>query len=193
MLDLYWVNIDDLETGMSAVSLVEHPAIDVNFLKFEKQDTLKFKADSDQQILYGPAVLADTPIYRREGSYEYYIAFTKDVIKKIAERYLKNGFQNQVNLQHNEDSFVNGVNMTQIFIKDTEKGVCPKGFEDVTEGSLFIEYHVEDKELWEKLKSDEYQGFSIEILCDLEMEFARVKKDESVDDEFEKEIEDLLK
>lgn len=192
-LDTYFVNIDDVDCGMSAISLVEDPAIEVNFLKFEKDKPRKqtFATVEDQQILYGPAIIADVPIYRRSGDYEYQIVFSKEVIKKITERYFKEGFQNQVNLQHDETRFVDGVNMLECFIKDTERGIDPIGFEDVNEGSLFVKYHVEDKELWEKLKSDEFQGFSIEILCDLEMEFSKVKKDET--DDFDKEIEDLLK
>ena len=79
----------------------------------------------------------------------------------MAERYLKNNFQNNVDLNHNGD-LVDGVDMVQFFIKDTENGVNPKGFENYADGSLFAEYHINNDEVWEQVKNGEFRGFSLE-------------------------------
>ena len=167
-MDNYLINIDEDETlGMSAISLVEYPAIEVNFLKFDKQEPLKFQADEDKQMLFGPVIIADQPIYRRNGLYEYNVIFNKETIEKLAERYSKNNLWNSINLQHQDDTFVDSVVMVECFIKDSEKGISPKGFEQVSDGSLFARFHVQDSKLWSLLKSDEFNGFSIEVCADL--------------------------
>lgn len=170
----YYVNIDEEGLGMSAISLVEFPAIERDFVKLAEQKPFHFSADEEKRELFGPALIADKPIYRRNGSFEYYVVFTADVIKQIAERYSKNNLWSRVNLQHQEDTFVEGVTMLETFLKNEALGISPKGFEDVTDGSLFVRFKVEDENLWNVLKSDEFKGFSVEITADLEEKFSQM-------------------
>lgn len=194
-IKIFDIDITDEECGMQAISLVQYPAIEVDFLKFEETEKkqLKFNVDNEQQILFGPAIRANVPIYRRNGDYEYYVRFSAEVIEKIMDRYSKQGLWNSVNLQHEEDSFVDGIVLREMFIKDAEKGINPVGFEEVENGSLFVAFHVEDSELWNKLKSDEFKGFSIEIVGDLIEKMGKVEDDnKNEDDEFDKEIAELI-
>lgn len=184
----YIVNIDDT-VGMSAISLVEYPAIEVNFITLAEDKPLKLVlADESKHELFGPAILADVPIYRRQGTYEYTITFTADIIKQIIEKFSLNNFQNMVNLQHDENEFVDSVIMTEIYIKDSVNGINPIQFTDVPDGSLFVRYKVTDETLWNKIKtSGKLNGFSIEIECLLdEDKLAAV-------DPIDKYIEELLK
>lgn len=195
MIPTYLINIDDIETGMSTISLVDDPAICVDFLKFAEQK-LTF-ANEDKHTIYGPAILCDVPIYRYNPHMgEYNIVFNKETIEKIVTRYSQNKLWNMVNLQHNGNAYVDNVIMTSMFIKNTERGLDPVEFKDVPEGSLFVEFKVTDDELWNQLKNDnKINGFSIEIYADLEKQMMSKeteinKTDDEIIDEF---VESLLK
>jgi hypothetical protein len=88
----------------------------------------------------------------------------------MAEKYLLESKQNEVNLDHDDDMEVDGVQMVQWFIKDTEAGINPAGFEDIAEGSLFAEFHVVNDEVWASIKDGTYKGFSLEGIFDMQPE-----------------------
>lgn len=164
------INMDDDVTGMTAVSLVEHPAIEVPFLCFETEKQ-SFQLNNDKRIITGPAILADTPIYRNSPSRgEYQVVFTKETIRQIVEKYAKNQLFNVVNLQHNEDTFVNSCYMVESLIIDKERGICPNEFKDIPDGSWIVSYKVDDDALWNEIKNGKHlNGFSIEILSEVEL------------------------
>jgi predicted amino acid racemase len=108
-------------------------------------------------------MLADTPIYRNDGNGEYYVVFSKDTIKKIAQKYFKKGYQNNVNLMHDSGQVMDGVTMFESWIVDEKRGIKPmKGFEDVKEGSWFGSFKVENEEVWNMIKDGKVKGFSVE-------------------------------
>ena len=73
---------------------------------------------------------------------------------------------NNVNLNHDKET--KGVYLIQSFIKDTEKGINPVGFEDVSDGSWFCAYKVNNEEVWKEIKEGKFNGFSVEVFCNLE-------------------------
>ena len=164
------INMDDDMTGMTAVSLVDHPAIEVPFLRFDAEKQ-SFQLNDDKKIITGPAILADTPIYRNSPTRgQYYVIFTKETIRQIVEKYSKNQLFNIVNLQHNEDTFVNSCYMVESMIIDKERGICPNEFKDIPDGSWIVSYKVDDDSLWNEIKNGNHlNGFSIEILSEIEL------------------------
>ena len=70
---------------------------------------------------------------------------------------------------HQKGTDVDSVEMLQCFIKDTENGIDPKGFEDIEDGSLFGMFRVTDDALWQDIKSGKFKGFSMEIFYDIEI------------------------
>jgi len=152
---------DDVEVDF--VALVDKPAIERDFLKFN-EDKAKFVIQSeDRRIVSGALMLANTPIYRNDQNGEYYVTFTKDTIEKIAQKFFKKGYQSNVNLMHDEALAVEGVTMYESFIVDSSRGVVAmKGFEDAPEGSWFGSFKVENESVWNKIKSGEFKGFSVE-------------------------------
>lgn len=162
-LDVYDIELLE-DDKMVCISLVDDPAVQRNFLVFaEEKPLICFKSDDMAHCLTGVAIRANMPVYRRNGDYEYYVRFSPEVIKEIVERYSREGRWNAVDLQH-DGKKVEGVIMVECFIKDTAKGISPRGFEDVEEGSLFVTYKVEDDELWRQIReTDNFNGFSIEI------------------------------
>ena len=163
------IDMDDETTGLSAVSLVDYPAVERDFLLFDKQEML-FKADDEKQIISGIALLADTPIYRRNQHGEFYVVFEKDTIRQLVEKYSKQGLFNSVNLMHQSDAFVDSVYLIESLIIDKQRGICPTEFNDCPDGSWYVSYYVDNKALWDEIKKGEwFNGFSVEISAHLEM------------------------
>ena len=152
---------DDSEVDY--VALVDRPAIQKNFLAFNER--LKFEVISDdKQILSGALMLADVPIYRNNEEFgEHYVVFDSETIQQIAEKFFKRGYQSNVNEMHNANKAVQGVTMFESWLVNKEMGKMPiKGFEDAKDGSWFGSYKVDNDEIWAKVKSGEFQGFSVE-------------------------------
>lgn len=165
-LPVYNIVIDDAQTGIDRISLVEMPAVESNFLAFAKdKKQLMFSANEEQQMITGVLARADYPIYRNDDQLgEYYIQFGKETIKLMAEKVLFDGHQNWVNIEHIENSDVDGVYMIEMFIKDSTKGINPTGFDDISDGSLFATFKVRNTKIWELIKDGTFKGFSIEGL-----------------------------
>ena len=167
-MKLYDISIDptDFETGLNAISLVEYPAVEVDFLAFAKDESavLQF-ADEERHIITGIALLADTPIYRiAPDKTEYYVRFTKDCIRQLVEKYFKFGITNSVNIEHKDNQFVDGVTMLESYIIDKERGICPNEFASAPDGSWVVSYKVSNLDVWNKIKSGEVKGFSVQGL-----------------------------
>ena len=196
-LPVYLIDIDlnDETTGMGAISFVEDPAIESDFIYFNKDSKpMVFKVENEMEHkVTGCAIWCNKQIYRYSPDLgEYYVVFNKETIDKIVHKYAKQGLNNLVDLQHN-GVMIDGVVMVEYFIKDTEKGINPKGFEDIDDGSLFVTYKIEDENLWNEIiaPDSEFKGFSIEINADIVPTNEYVE--EEVDDDFEAWLGELLK
>lgn len=178
------------ETGMFLISLVDDPAVEANFMAFSKDKHLSFKVENEEKrIVTGLVMAADRPILRQDAEGLYYIMYDKDTINAMAERFLAMGLANNVDTQHNFE-VEDGVFLREMYIKDTERGIDPKGFEDVEEGSLFATYHILNDDVWNKVKEGEFKGFSLAGVFQ-EVEMSKVE-DDITDEEYE-EAMDLIK
>ena len=172
-IPVYQALVTDPDTGMLKISLVDDPAVMSRWQALENaRPYIRFKvADEDRRLVRGVVMRADFPIYRIDPAIgEYYVIYTADTIRQMAEKYLLESRQNNVNTMHAADSDVDGVNMVQYFIKDSAAGVSPEGFADIADGSLFAEFHVTNDEVWDAVRNGTYQGFSLEGIFDLEPE-----------------------
>jgi hypothetical protein len=161
------INEFDEETGIDFVSLVENAAIQKDFLAFS-ETPIKFAIqDEEKRIVTGAAMIADLPIYRRdEIRGEYYVVFDKESIFKIAKKWARSNQYNSVNAHH-RTPIMNGVSLFESYIIDRERGVMPpKGFEEVADGSWFVSYLIDNDDVWAKVKSGEFKGFSVEGVFD---------------------------
>jgi hypothetical protein len=161
------INEFDEETGIDFVSLVENAAIQKDFLAFS-ETPIKFAIqDEEKRIVTGAAMIADLPIYRRDDIRgEYYVVFDKESIFKIAKKWARSNQYNSVNAHH-KTPIMDGVSLFESYIIDRERGVMPpKGFEEVADGSWFVSYLIDNDEVWAKVKSGEFKGFSVEGVFD---------------------------
>lgn len=167
-LPVYEALVDDADCGIWKISLVDNPAVESNFLYFNSDKKVCYSIDDeDKHIVTGVLMRADWPIYRNDGGYEYYIKYSKETIRIMAEKMMCDNTFNNINLQHMDGTDVDGVNLCQIFIKDSDSGISPKGFEDIEEGSLFCTYKVENPEIWKSIKQGVFKGFSLEGVFDI--------------------------
>lgn len=167
---------DQNETGMYFISLVDDPAVECDFLAFENVQNLTFKVENEEKrIVTGLVMPADRPILRQDYNGLYYILYDKDTIIAMAERFLAMGIANNVDTNHNFE-VEDGVFLREMYIKDSERGISPKGFEDVEEGSLFATYHILNDEVWDKVKKGEFKGYSLAGIFK-EEEFGAVEDD----------------
>jgi len=168
-LPVYKLDINewDEETGIEFVSLVESPAIQKDFLAFS-ETPIKFAIqDEEKRIVTGAAMIADLPIYRRDDVRgEYYVVFDKESIFKIAKKWARSNQYNSVNAHH-KTPIADGVSLFESYIIDRERGVMPPmGFEEVADGSWFVSYLIDNEDVWSKVKSGEFKGFSVEGVFD---------------------------
>lgn len=180
-IPVYDALITDEETGMMKISLVDDPAVMSDFLAFDNIRKMQMYSvtDDEKRLVRGVVMRADFPIYRRdERMGEYYIIYKPETIRAMAEKYLAESRQNDVNVMHSTD--VDGVQMVQWFIKGD--GVSVDGFEDIADGSLFAEFHILNDDVWEAVKAGDYKGFSLEGFFDLAPERDKQTVEEIVDD-----------
>ena len=181
-LPVYQACVTDDATGMFRISLVDDPAVQSFFQAFDAQRRVQMYAVSndEQRLVLGVIMRADFPIYRRDAAGEYYIIYKPEEIRKMAEKYLLEGRQNDVNLMHRAGTDTDGVQMVQYFIKG--KGINPDGFDEISDGSLFAEFHVVDDTIWAAIKDGTYKGFSLEGVFDMVPETDKARVEEIVDE-----------
>lgn len=150
------------EVEVAAVAFVDAPAIEKNFFAFRDQ-RLSFAVNPEQRIVSGPAMIADQLIYRKDNTGEYNVFFSKNTIKEIALKFFKKDYQKNLNLFHDPSLSLEGVTIFESFVSDEQRGIQPmKGFEDLPDGTWFISAKIENDEVWNKIKSGEVKGFSVE-------------------------------
>lgn len=172
--------LSDEECGMIRISLVDAPAVLSGWQTFKKVQMYAVQ-DEEQRLVRGVVMRADFPIYRVDNKGgEYYIIYRADTIREMAEKYLAESRQNNVDTMHNHQE-VDGVQMVQYFIKDSAKGINPEGFDDIADGSLFAEFHVTNDDVWAAIKDGTYQGFSLEGVFGFATEPDQQDIDEIVD------------
>lgn len=188
------VNPDDKETGVSIISLVNDPAIEVNWVTFSKQQPILFKVQNlERQIILSAALIPDKPIYRNDENGEYEVVIDAPTIRDVVEKFMANKNVNNVDIEHGGE-LISGITMLDCFISDEQMGVSnPKGFEGLPVGTWFVSYKVNDPELWEKIKQGDVKGFSITGLFDfLEVDLTKATKEKTPQQVEKESIQDIL-
>lgn len=163
----YELTIDDINyDGVTAISIVEFPAIEENFLVFSKEkcNFLFAKANTDKRIITGPALICNKDIYRINPftGQEYYVHFTADTVKQISENFLIQNRNSNVTLEH--ESNVNDVSIIESWIVENPKMDKSNALGySLEKGSWMVSLKVNNDELWNNvIKQGKVKGFSIE-------------------------------
>jgi len=168
-LDKYELTIDDINfDGVTAISIVEFPAIEENFQVFSKNpDKINItfaKADGDKRIITGPALIPNKEIYRIDMATfeEYYVYFSEQTVQKIAEHFLIANRNSNVTLEHQVN--VNDVSLIESWIVENPENDKSKelGYE-VNKGTWMVSMKINNDEIWNNvIKEGKVNGFSIE-------------------------------
>lgn len=158
----------DENSGVYGISLVQFPAIEKNFLRFnnDKYKNLSLaKIDTEKRIISGPAMLANKTIFRIDESTneEYYTYFSEDTIRKIAEKFMFDENLKKVNIEHKYDTSDIYIFESWI-VEDPKNDKCNAlGYTDISKGSWFVSMKVNNDEVWNSyIKEDILRGFSVE-------------------------------
>jgi len=149
--------------GIDAISIVEHPAIEEDFITLSKDYKFEFKeVDLEKRVLMGAAMIPEKPIYRRDQDEEYYVFFTKETIRRASELYLMNGKQGNATLEHQEK--ITGLSLVESWIiEDPEKDKSRAYSLEYPVGTWMVSMKVNNEDIWEEyVKSGKVKGFSIE-------------------------------
>tara|TARA_R110000787_G_scaffold2103_1_gene8693 strand:- start:19 stop:624 length:606 start_codon:yes stop_codon:yes gene_type:complete len=187
-MKLYELLIDEndlLLSGVHALSIVENPAIQSDFIALgDQKPILLAEVNKDKQILMGAALIPDKPIYRKDGDEEYYVYFSKETIAKTAEAFFRNNNQNNATLEHAE-VLDNMTVFESWIVEDPEFDKSKKYGLEVPAGTWMVSMKVDDKDVWDNyVKDNKVFGFSIEG------KFANVLRKESSDMDFSDQVLD---
>ena len=168
-IPIFAVNVDDPGCSISTMSLVDDPAMSIDMVCFSKEQKMNFSIqDESKHNILTCLVRVDFPILRlTEDGNPYYIVFNKENAKVLCQRLMTDGMQQNISLQHN-GKLIDGIQLQEVFIKDSSLGISPVGFEDAADGSLMGVYHIEDEALWNDCIEGRFKGISIESLLGIE-------------------------
>ena len=168
-----------LESETYAISLVESPAIEETLVALEEQKEVKVQlANEEKHMVYSAVLIPDKPIYRRnEDGEEFYVEFTKESIEKMSQEFFKNYKQNEITLDH--ETMASDITVVESWIKTDlykDKSVALGLNENLPIGTWFAGMKVNQIDAWDRIKSGELKGFSVESLIRLE-EFNKINND----------------
>lgn len=177
-----------LDSDVEAVSFVNMPAVESNFIFFSEQKPI-FLEKEDKHMVYGVALRADFPIYRRFDNNEFYVTFTRECIEQLSQKFLKNGFQKNWTTEHQD--IANGISVVESWLKvdmEKDKSIALGLDPNIELGSWIIGCKVDNEEVWEKVKDGTFQGFSVEAMVSLdENNFSKTKIDNMINVEMDEE------
>ena len=179
-----------------AISMVESPAIESDFVALSKEEEDKvqvFLESNERHMVYGAALIPEKDIYRNNGEQEFYISFTKESIERMSQDFMKEYRQHEVKTDH--DEVANEVCVVESWlVEDSYKDKSNALGINVPEGTWMVGMKVNNIETWERVKSGELKGFSVESMLTLE-EFSKIENnmDNTNEEMFLNKLRNVLK
>ena len=154
---------DQEMAGIEAISIVESPAIEADFVALKAEEIKLAEIDKDKKILMGALLIPNKPIFRNSDDQDdYYIYFSKDTVEKASQLYLKNGNQNNTTLEHQHS--LNGLTLVESWLVVDEKFDKSRKYGmNVPVGTWMGSVKVNNDDVWnDYVKTGKVKGFSIE-------------------------------
>lgn len=155
-----------------AISLVDEPAVESNFVALSKQTPkqMNFRAvDGERRIVYGTALRADFPIYRDYGGDDqFYITFGRETIMRLMTKFMSNFSQKNWTSDHWD--YVEGLTVVESWLVEDDKNdkAVALGLENFGAGDWLVGVKIDNDEVWREIKEGRWKGFSVEAWCDFE-------------------------
>ena len=181
------------ELAIDAISLVTSPAIESEFVFFGKEkNNLTFaKVDEEKRMLISPALIPNKQIFRHDPNTDsdYYVYFSKQTVQKASELYLKHNNHHKATYQHQDR--VSGVLTVESWIKEGDSDKSKLYGYDLPNGTWFVKMKIENDELWQKIRSGELKGLSIEGY--FTNKFEQMQKKEPTNEEILEALNEIIK
>ena len=183
---------EDFEAGIEAISIVESPAIESDFVALKNQEIKLAEVDKEKRILMGALLIPDKPIYRTGEDGEYYIFFSKETINKASQLFLQNGNQSNSTLEHAKP--LDGLTLVESWIvEDKVKDKTALYGLDVPVGSWVGSVKVNNEKVWQEyILTKKCRGFSIEGFFADKIESPNDKEKEKMSGQVLNQIKDIL-
>jgi hypothetical protein len=183
---------EDFEAGIEAISIVESPAIESDFVALKNQEIKLAEVDKEKRILMGALLIPDKPIYRTGEDGEYYIFFSKETINKASQLFLQNGNQSNSTLEHAKP--LDGLTLVESWIvEDKEKDKTALYGLDVPVGSWVGSVKVNNEKVWQEyILTKKCRGFSIEGFFADKIESPKNKEKEKISGQVLNQIKNIL-
>lgn len=157
-----FIDENDEVSGIEAVSIVENPAIEEDFVALKNQEFKFAQIDKEKRILMGAALIPNKPIYRRSEDNEYYIYFSRDTVRKASELFFIRGNHNKSTLEH-QVPLAGLVAVESWIVEDLKKDKSRLYGMEVPLGTWMLSMKVQNEDVWENyVKTGKVKGFSIE-------------------------------
>lgn len=168
---IYKAKIKTKENGLQILSMVETPAIEINYVKMEEEiNHIKMEVlDEEKNIVIAPALVPDMLIPRVHKGIKYYISFDKETIEQSLIKMSAEQKDQNVDVNHSE-KLINGAIVMEKFITHPNRVTQVKNFENLPMGTLFFTAKVTDEKLMSDIKAGKINGWSIDGFYDLEIE-----------------------
>ena len=168
---IYKAKIKTKENGLNILSMVETPAIEINYIKMEEEiNHIKMEVlDEEKNIVIAPALVPDMLIPRVHKGIKYYISFDKETIEQSLIKMSAEQKDQNVDVNHSE-KLINGAIVMEKFITHPNRVTQVKNFESLPIGTLFFTAKVIDEKLMSDIKAGKINGWSIDGFYDLEIE-----------------------
>ena len=149
-------------SGIEAISVVENPAIEEDFIALKEHKDIKLaEVDAEQRILMGPALIPNKKIFRKGEENDYYIYFSEDTVRKASELFF-------IKSKHQNSTFEHSFELSDMSVVESWLIEDPKndkasayGF-DLPKGTWMVSMKVLNDDVWRAVKEGEVKGFSIE-------------------------------
>jgi len=155
---------DNQELAIDAISLVNSPAIEQDFVYFGKEkNNLTFaKVDEEKRMLVSPALIPNKQIFRYDPNTdsEYYVYFSPETVRKASEMYLKHNNHHKATYEHQDR--VSGVLTVESWVKEGDQDKSKLYGYDLPNGTWFVKMKITNDDLWSKIKDGSLRGLSIE-------------------------------
>ena len=183
---------EEFDTGVDAISIVESPAIESDFVALKNQEIKLAEVDKEKKILMGALLIPNKPIYRNGSEGEYYIYFSKETIVKASQMFLQNGKQSNSTLEHSKA--LNGLTLVESWlVEDDVMDKSRKYGLDAPVGTWMGSVKVNNDEIWNNyVKTGKVKAFSIEGYFSDKMEAPKEAIEEQMAEQLLNQIKDIV-
>jgi hypothetical protein len=191
------IDVNEELSGIEAISVVESPAIEEDFIALKDQEQIRLaEVSKEKRLLMGAALIPEKPIYRKSGDHEFYIYFSKDTVAKASQMFLKAGNQGQATMEHTEEKLSGMTIVESWLVEDEVHDKSRKYGLDMPLGTWMVAMKVDNDDIWNNyVKEGKVKGFSIEGYFADKLNKPQDKQQDhlSEDDKLLNEIIDVLK